>query len=101
MTVLGRFEKQPAETLDYEFDFRPWLADRADTIASVTVAAVSLPPGSAAMTVSNITQNAGVIRFFAAGGLDGVRYEVTCTITTAATPARVKQDELIINVRER
>lgn len=101
MTRLGKFKKQPVEVLDYEFDFSLWLADRADTIQDVTVTAAPLGSSSAtSLTISNVSHAAGVVRFYVAGGSDGIKYEVTCTITTAASPPRVKQDELVINVRE-
>lgn len=100
MAILGKFNKQPIEVLDYEFDFTAWLADRADVIVSQTVTALPDVVGSAALTISSVAATSGVVRFFAAGGADGVRYEVTCTITTASTPARVKQAEMIITVKE-
>lgn len=103
MAILGKFIKQPDEVLDYEFDFTPWLADRSDTIVSQTVTAAALPAAGivpSLMAISAITNTLGVIRFYASGGTSGVKYEVTCTITTASTPARVKQSEMIIAVKE-
>lgn len=97
MAILGKFNKQPAEVLDYEFDFSEWLADRADTIVSQTVVSAPLTTG-AAMPVSNIVQNSGVVRFFLSGGTDGVKYKVTCTITT--TGGRTKQSEITITVKD-
>lgn len=94
MAILGYFYKQPDEMLDYLFDFRPWLTDRGDTIATYTVSA---PAG---LTVTDVTQSAGVVRFFAAGGTHNQNYKVTCTITTNSTPARRKQAELLLRVRE-
>lgn len=101
MAILGRFTKQPTEKLDYEFDFTAWLADRSDSIAGTpTVTALALTAGAGDLTISNITTAAGVVRFFAAGGANGVKYEITCTITTASSPARIKQDEVILTVKE-
>lgn len=100
MAILGKFTKQPVEVLDYEFDFAAWLTDRTDTIASQTVVATTETPGAAPLTISNISSASGVVHFFASGGTDGAKYEVACTITTASTPARVKQAELVIFVKE-
>lgn len=102
MAILGRFIKQPAEVLDYEFDFSVWLADRTDTISGVpTVTATPLTTGGATpLTISNISHTAGVVRFFASSGSNEVKYEITCTFTTSATPSRTKQDEMIIYVKE-
>lgn len=97
MAILGKFYKQPAEVLDYEFDFSEWLADRADSIVSQTVVATAQSTGSA-MTVSNVIQVAGVVRFFLAGGTEGVKYKITCTIVT--TGGRTKQSEIMITVKD-
>lgn len=99
--ILGKFTKQPVEVLDYQFDFTDWLADRSDTISGTpTVVSVPLTAGAANLTISSITTSAGVVSFFAAGGIDGVRYEITCTFNTASSPSRTKQDEMIISVKE-
>lgn len=100
MAILGKFTKQPVEVLDYEFDFSAWLTDRSDTIASQTVTAATDTAGATALTISSISNASGVVHFFAAGGTDGAKYEVTCTITTASSPARVKQAEILIYVKE-
>ena len=99
MAILGKFTKQPVDVLDYQFSFADWLADRADTVVSQTVVSVPLTVGAVNMTISSITRAAGVVNFFASGGVDGVKYEVTCTITTASVPARVKSDSMIITVK--
>lgn len=100
MAILGKFTKQPIEVLDYEFDFSAWLADRADTIATPTVVAETATAGAGELVISSITDLSGVVRFFAAGGTNGAKYKVTCTIVTASVPARTKQAELVIEIRE-
>lgn len=101
MAILGKFTKQPVEVLDYEFDFTAWLADREDTISGVpTVVSAPLTAGATNLTISSISTALGIVRFFAAGGIDGVKYEITCTFNTASSPARTKQDEMIITVKE-
>lgn len=98
MAILGKFIKQPTEVLDYEFDFSAWLADRTDAISTFTVTSDPQTVGAANMTLSNKTTSQGVVRFFASGGTDAVKYKITCTVTT--TGGRTKQAELLITVKE-
>lgn len=98
MAILGKFVKQPLEILDYEFDFVAWLADRADNINSFTVTAAPETVGASDLTLSNKTTSAGVVRYFAAGGANGVRYKVTCTIVT--TGGRTKEAEMLVSIKE-
>ncbi len=101
MAILGKFTKQPVEVLDYQFDFTDWLADRSDTISGTPiVVSVPLTAGAANLTISSISTALGIVRFFAAGGVDGASYEITCTFNTASSPARTKQDEMVIKVKE-
>jgi hypothetical protein len=90
--TLGTAEKQPADNLDYDFDFTDWLADRNDTIASQVITA---DPG---ITVGTVTHLNGFVKVFLSGGTDGNSYKVTCTMTT--TGGRVKQNEITIKVKE-
>ncbi len=90
--ILGKFTKQPADVLDYDFDYSDWLADRADTISSHTVVAEA---GLA--VVESIAIN-GVVKVFLSGGVDGGSYKVTCTAIT--TGGRTKQAEITIKVKE-
>lgn len=92
--TLGTATKQPADTLDYDFDFAAWLADRSDTIASQVVTA------EVGITVGAVTQLNGVVKVYLSGGTTGNAYKVTCTITTAASTPRVKQAEITVKVKE-
>ena len=100
MAILGRYTKQPADVLDYQFDFTAWLADRSDTIVGTptVTAAATAPGGTTPLTISGIVCSQGIVRFFASGGTDGYKYEITCTFTT--TGGRTKQSEMIITVKE-
>lgn len=105
MSIILRPTKQPADDLDYTFDFTAWLADKADTIASFTVTSAVYDAGvyvgtPAALVLHGLSRNLGAVTCFAAGGTHGVKYEITCTITTASTPPRVKQDEMVMSVKE-
>lgn len=99
MSILGTFNKQPDEVLDYDFDFSEWLTERDDTIASVTAEAepgLTLP--ATVDSVDNPSHANGIVKVFTSGGTDKARYKVTVTVTTAA--GRVKQAEIAVRVKE-
>ena len=85
-----KFSKQPAEVLDYEFDYRAWLLDRTDTITTASVQA------DAGLTVGAVTQASGIVRVFLSGGTDKQQYKVTATVVTAG--GRTKQAEFLLRV---
>ena len=75
MTVLARFQKQPADRQDYDIDFTDYLAALFDEGESVAVVA---EPG---ITVTAYSLNAGVVKVWLEGGTDGQTYKVTVTLT--------------------
>lgn len=93
MTILGKFIKQPADVLDYDFDYRDWATDRNDSITSAT--AVSSSP-ELVVVDSLIFDN--VVKVFVEGGVDETLYKLTCTAYTQNS--RVKQAEISIFVKE-
>lgn len=93
--IIGSIEKQAAEVTDVRFNFGDWLTDKGDTIASVSVVA------EAGLTVLNVSNLNGVVLAFLSGGTVGSAYKVTCTITTASTPARVKEAEIYVGIVDR
>lgn len=92
MTVLARFQKQPADRQDYDIDFTDYLAALFDEGESVAVVA---EPG---ITVTAYSLNAGVVKVWLEGGTDGQAYKVTATLTSKG--GRVKQAEIKIKVKE-
>ena len=100
MTILGKFEKQISETIDYNFDYSEWLNDRQDSIGSMTVTCEPPANGGPPLVVSAITQYGGVVKAYLSGGVNGQSYVVTCTVTIASMPPRIKEAELIIRIRE-
>lgn len=100
MAILGRFNKQPAEVMDYQFDFTAWLADRGDTIAGTPTVTAALTKGtsSSPLVISGIATALGIVRFFASGGSDKCVWEITCTFVSSG--GRTKQDEMLITVKE-
>ena len=92
--ILGRFTKQPAETLDYDIDFSEFFAD-GDTIQSVTSVVVS-PAG---LTKGSTFVNSGtIVKQWLSAGTDGVKYKITVTVTSGA--GRVKQVEFYVRVKD-
>ena len=74
--------KLPGETLDYSVDWSARLAE-GDTIVS---ASFSEPVG---LTLETSDLSGATSSAWFSGGIAGARYEVLCTITTAA--ARIHQ----------
>ena len=91
MTILAKFEKQPADKQDFDIDFSDWLTGLSDVAASHTVTA------DTGITITS-TLSGGVVKVWASGGTDGVTYKVTATLTT--TGQRIKQAEIKIKVKE-
>jgi hypothetical protein len=94
MSILGTFNKQPAEVLDYDVDFTSWLG--SDTIVSQT-STVS-PSGALTITQSSIMSGSKVVKNVCSGGTHGTRYKVTVQITTATN--LIKQAEFNVSVKE-
>jgi hypothetical protein len=89
------FEKDPQATLDYLFDWSEWLGS-GESITSATVTAES------GLTVdSTDVVNGTGVRAWLSGGEDWTAYEVTCSITTDSSPARVDERTMTIMVRDR
>lgn len=92
--ILGRFVKQPAETLDYDIDFSQFFAD-GDTILSVASPVIS-PSG---LNAGGTFVIAGTtVKQWLTGGTDGNRYKITITVTSNA--GRVKQVEFFVRVKD-
>ena len=91
---MDTFSKQPAEILDYDFDFSDFLTGSGDTLASSVVTA------DVGVTVMSKTDNTtdGTVKVFLSSGTDGTTYKVTCLITTSA--GRKKEAEFKLKVKE-
>lgn len=100
--ILGTFEKQPAETLDYDIDFTPILDD-GDLLATSGDPPVPIPLDRT-VTPSGLSfgptfvLNGTTYKQWVFGGTSGVRYKITVTATTNA--GRVKQVEFVIRVKD-
>lgn len=88
--MMSTWNKYPNEKLDYAFDFSATLED-GETITAQTVTTQT------GLTVSDISQAAGVVKFWLEGGVSGTYYLVDCTVTTSA--GRIDVEEEVIYVR--
>lgn len=96
MTILKRWTQQPADRLDRAFDYangEPPFLEGDDTLVSATVTVE--PDG---LEVGGVVVVDGQVRFWASGGESGKKYKVTCTAKTRL--GRIKQDEVLITVKE-
>jgi len=94
MAKLATFIKQPSEVQDYDIKFDTWLAafSPPDTATSMTVTV------DTGITMGTTSLTAGIVKVWLSGGTHGTSYKVTASITTAG--GRVKEDEVVIKVRE-
>lgn len=100
--ILGRFYKQPAETLDFDIDFSEFLSD-GDSL--VTTGNPPVPsPLSVVVDQDGLTLGptyvlaGNTIKQWLSGGTDGVKYKITLTATSNA--GRVKQVEFVVRVKD-
>lgn len=101
--ILGTFEKQPADVLDYDIDFSAVL-DGNDTLASSGNPAVPLPlnvvvsPAGLTLGPTFVIENGKTIKQWLSGGNSRQKYKVTITATSNA--GRVKQVEFVVGVKD-
>lgn len=93
MAIIGNINQQPSDNLDYDIDCTD-LIGSGDTVASVTVASTSADLSVLAV----VAATADAVKVWITGGISGVTYKVTVTVTT--TLGRVKQDELKVKIKE-
>lgn len=92
LSVLGKFVKQPNETLDYDVDYSDWFATRSDTPLSV---ATTVTTGITHVSSTIVGETVKVIL---SGGTSGTDYQITVRLTTAG--GLVKEADFIVKVRE-
>ena len=92
MASLNTFTKQPADRLDYDFDYKAFLLGN-DTIIDAVFTAEPVGLGTDTPVVEP-----KYAKIWVYGGVAGTTYKITCTVTTEH--GRVKQDEIKIRVKE-
>ncbi len=96
--LLGTFLKQPADRLDYDFDYSEWLTAN-DNLASAVVDVFpndSLEIGG--LQVDHVTVIDPILKIWLRAGRNGIIYKLTITATTE--DGRIKQDEFKIKVKD-
>lgn len=100
--ILGKFKKQPAETLDYDIDFSEFFTD-GDVIVSAGDPPVPSPldvtVAPAGLTIGPTFVLGGTtIKQWLSGGTNNTTYKVTITVTSNG--GRVKQVEFQVKVKD-
>lgn len=93
--ILDVIIKQPEDVMDYDIDATPiFNNDESDYVTGV---AFNCIPADA-VEVSVAANGPNAVKVWISGGVDGVEATVEITATTYA--GRVKQDELLVKVRD-
>jgi len=92
MSILGKYKKQPSETLDYDVSYASFFSTRTDDIATVSATAET------GLTIGAQARLDKVLKVFISGGTDGASYKVTVVMTT--TTGVIKEDEFVITIKE-
>jgi hypothetical protein len=99
MSIQKTYSKQPADVLDYDFDYSLWLSAN-DEIVSATIVSelISATTPITPLTIVSQIYAPTFAKVWLSAGVAGDVYKITCTITTAS--GRVKQDEIKLKIRE-
>lgn len=89
--------KQPAEILDYDFDFTKRLAPSADTISTATVICDNCS-GAGTLVLGSTVVSVNVVKQWVSAGISGETYKLTCTAITTA--GRKFEQEMYIPCKE-
>lgn len=99
MAILKTYTKQPADRLDYDFDYSAWLSVGDELISAVfLIELLEGIPSEAPMGLTSQVVMPTYTKAWLVGGISGEVYKVSCTVTTAR--GRVKQDEIKIRLKE-
>ena len=90
--ILGKFQKQSAEVLDYDIDFTEWFSNREDTPVSFTAEA------EAGITIVASTLVGNIVKVVLSEGVDGERYKITVLLTTSAD--LVKEADFTVTIKD-
>ena len=89
-------EKDPDATLDYGFNWGPWLTPINDVIATVEF---DIDPTLTQESVENTTTTATI---YVSGGTPGTTVPITCRITTTNAPTeRIDDRTIYLKIKDR
>lgn len=89
---LATVTKQPIEKFSYTVDYSEALTEGDNVDTAIVVA------DPVTLTISNVGIYDPRVKFWVAGGINGVAYKVTVTTTTA--DGRIFQDEIVFKIKE-
>lgn len=95
VAIIGKFEKQPAEILDYDVDYTEWFSNRTDEPAAADPIETIVESG---ITLVDATLTGLVVKVVLSGGTAGTRYKITVRMTTVA--GLVKEADFTVTVKE-
>ena len=99
MAILKTHTKQPADRLDYDFDYSRWLSTDDELVSAVfLVESLDDPAPTNPMVITGEVVTPFYAKVWVMGGSTGETYKVSCTVTT--TRGRVKQDEIKIRLKD-
>lgn len=87
-----RSPKDSDSTVDYSFNWEPWLLDVVDGIASHDIQVTE----GLANEGSSVTGS--VVTVFVSGGTNAKRAALTCRVTTSSTPPRVEDRTIYLDI---
>jgi hypothetical protein len=90
--ILGTFNKQPAEVMDYDIDFTKWMVEGDSIVAAL--ATVDNP----GLTITQTLITTPVVKVWVSGGTTSNTYKITVIATS--TGGRVKEVEFKLKVKE-
>ena len=94
MSIL---RKDPADVLDYGFDFKDWLKQYDGTVDVISTATWTATP--AGLTLEDEYTDSTIAGVWLSEGSAGKKYAVACKVTTAA--GRVVERSFTVHVEER
>ncbi len=95
--ILGTFQKQPAESLDYDIEYGDWLPD-TDSLSESNEPETTVTPSGLDILSTTRDYDNDRVKIWIDGGEDGEQYKVE--ITTYTREGRARQDEFYILVRD-
>lgn len=94
--TLAKFEKQPNDVQDYDFDFTDYIEGCGESVgAAHTFSAIA----DTGLDIDSTSIVSGIGKVWTSAGIDGESYKVTGTLETAG--GRTKEAEITVKVKER
>lgn len=97
--ALAKYTKKPIEKKRYQIDYTDWL-DAGELATDVTFAVLNNTVASPLVVGDKAVLPSGLgVQYYISGGVAGVTYEITATLTTNSSPPQIEQDKILMTVR--